>query len=63
VAIVERMRETFGDRLEEVALTIDTDALRRLYTLFSVTGDERDRRVGEAVLRHLLAVIEEAKAT
>lgn len=63
VAIVERLRETFGDRLAEVALTIDTDALRRLYTLFSVTGDERDRRVGEAVLRHLLAVIEEAKAT
>jgi hypothetical protein len=35
--------------------------LRRLYALFSVTGNDRDRRIGEAVLRHLLAAIEEAK--
>lgn len=61
VTVVERMRNVLGSRLTEVAHTIDSDALRRLYALFSLTGDERDRLIGEAVLRHLLAAIEEAK--
>jgi DNA-binding transcriptional MerR regulator len=63
VGIVERMKHGFGDRLPAVSQTIDTEALRRLYDLFSATGDERDRRMGEAVLRHLLGAIEEAKST
>ncbi len=60
-AVVERMRQSFGGRLADVAHSIDTDALRRLYALFALTGDDRDRRIGEAVLRHLLAVIAEAR--
>ncbi len=59
---VERMKDRFGDQLAEVARTVDPDALRGLYELFSATGDDRDRRLGEAVLRHLLLALEEARA-
>ncbi|WP_194846720.1 MerR family transcriptional regulator [Mumia zhuanghuii] len=63
IGVVERMRSGFGGQLVDVAQTIDANELRRLYALFSVTGSDRDRRMGEAVVRHLLAAIEAAQGT
>ena len=58
---VERMRHRLGEQLPQVARAIDVEALRRLYTLFLATGDDRDRRLGEAVLDKLVAMIAQAR--
>ncbi len=61
-ANVERMRERLGERLPQVACAIDVEALRRLSDLFLATGDDRDRRLGEAVVTKLVAMIAKARA-
>lgn len=61
-AIVERMRARVGGRLTQVAGAIDVEALRRLFVLFLATGDDRDRRLGEAVLAKLVALIARVRA-
>lgn len=61
-ATVERMRHRLGERLPEVALAIDVEALRRLSDLFLATDDDRDRRLGEAVLAKLVAMIAKERA-
>ena len=58
---IERMRHRLGEQLPQVARAIDVEALRRLYTLFLATGDDRDRRLGEAVLDKLVAMIAQAR--
>ena len=60
-ANVARMRDRIGERLPEVAQAIDIHAVRRLMDLFLATGDDRERRLGRAVLTKLLATIEEAR--
>lgn len=60
-ANVGRMRDRIGERLPEVAQAIDIHAVRRLMDLFLATGDDRERRLGQAVLTKLLATIEEAR--
>ncbi|CAI9413814.1 MerR family transcriptional regulator [Nocardioides sp. T2.26MG-1] len=37
---------------------VDVAGLRRLYDLFAATGTDRERVLGEAVMRHLVAAIE-----
>jgi DNA-binding transcriptional MerR regulator len=61
-ANVERMRDRLGERLPQVAAAIDVEALHRLCELFLATGDDRDRRLGKAVLAKLVAMIAEARA-
>lgn len=60
-ANVQRIRDRFGERLPQVACAIDVEALRRLFDLFLATGDDRDRRLGKAVLTKLVAMIAEAR--
>ena len=60
-ANVARMRDRIGERLPEVAQAIDIDAVRRLMDLFLATGRDRERRLGQAVLTKLLAMIKEAR--
>lgn len=57
-----RIKERLGDRIHEVAHSIDTEALTRLYELFAATGDDRDRVKGEAVLQELVRLLEEERA-
>ena len=52
-ANVERMKRRVGEQLGELAATIDLDALAALYALFDATTDERGRRLGAAMQRHL----------
>ena len=56
-----RIRDRFGERLPEVARAVDVHAVRRFMDLFLATGDDRERRLGQAVLTKLLATIEEAR--
>ena len=60
-ANVARMRDRFGERLPEVAQAIDIHAVGRLMDLFLATGRDRERRIGQAVLTKLLAMIKEAR--
>lgn len=53
-----RMIAQFGAGGRQAA-DVDPDALRNLYGLFAATGSRREKVLGEAVLRHLLAAIEE----
>ncbi len=56
------MRDRLGERLPQVALAVDIQALHRFYELFLATGNDRDRRLGKAVLTKLVAMIEQARA-
>ncbi len=60
-ANVERMRDRLGERLPQVACAVDIEALRRLNDLFLATGDDRARRLGDAVLSKLVTMIAEAR--
>lgn len=55
---VARMRSRVGDRLPQIAASIDLEVLARLYELYDRTTDQRGRRLGGAMRRHLTDVIE-----
>ncbi|MBC2932085.1 MerR family transcriptional regulator [Nocardioides sp. zg-1228] len=57
-ANVERMKRRVGERFPEIAASIDLDVVARLYALFDATNDERGRRLGTAMQRHLTREIE-----
>ncbi|MBW9204563.1 MerR family transcriptional regulator [Mumia sp. zg.B53] len=57
-ANVARMKRRVGGRTPEIVASIDLDVVARLYALFEVTSDERGRRIGAAMQRHLTREIE-----
>lgn len=57
-----RIKERFGDRIHEVARSIDVTTLTRLLELFAATGDARDRAKGKAVEQELVRIIEKERA-
>lgn len=50
---IARIRGRVGERLPELAASIDLEVLARLYELYDKTADQRGRRLGRAMQRHL----------
>ena len=58
-----RILRAFTEGDADQALTpVDLTAVQRLYELFMATADERGKTMGEAVMRHLLATVENGAA-
>lgn len=59
-----RILRAFNDGDADQASTpVDLTAVRRLYELFMATADERGRTMGEAVMRHLVAAVENGRVS
>lgn len=59
-ANVARIATRLGDRGPRVAAAVDAETVDRLYALFDATSDPRDRRIGAAMRRRMLAWVESA---